>query len=115
MVQAMYMWLTAASTVWTYLPPKASTSDALAKKDQRNGELYFPTSIAIDSNYYVYVSEYDNHRVSIFDTKGNFVKHYGRWGKGEGEFDVPRSIAFDNSGKQLYVCDYNNSRVVIIN
>ena len=40
--------------------------------------------LAIDSSDRVYVSEYSNHRVSVFTSEGQFVMSFGRHGSGSG-------------------------------
>ena len=52
----------------------------------------------------VYVSEQDNHRISMFTTEGQFVTSFGREGAGPGEFNRPQGLAVDNNGV-VYVCD----------
>ena len=74
------------------------------------GELSLPYGLAIDSSDRVYVSEYDNHRVSVFTSEGQFVTSFGSRGEGPGQFACPRGLAVDSTGV-VYVCDYNNSRV----
>jgi tripartite motif-containing protein 2/3/tripartite motif-containing protein 71 len=46
----------------------------------------------------VYVSEGDNHRVSVFTSEGRFVMTFGREGEGPGEFKCPYGLAVDNNG-----------------
>jgi len=77
---------------------------------QGRGELDRPNSVAIDSSGMVYVSEWNNHRVSVFTSEGQFVTSFGKLGKGSGEFLHPYGLAVGNSGV-VYVCDYDNNRV----
>jgi sugar lactone lactonase YvrE len=51
-----------------------------------------------------------NSRVLKFDSTGKFIKSWGKWGNGDGEFDQPHALAFDSKGL-LYVGDRNNNRV----
>ena len=79
----------------------------------RGIELNCPTNIAIDtSDNMVYVSENSNNRVSVFTSEGQFVKSFGRWGKGPGEFNHPHGLAVDTNGV-VYACDHGNSRVQV--
>ena len=51
--------------------------------------------IALDQNSeHVYISEYKNHRISVFTCDGQFVTSFGA---DVAEFD-PRGLAVDNSG-----------------
>ena len=47
-----------------------------------------------------------------FDCDGNFIKTWGKKGKGPGEFDLPHSLVFDAKGL-LYIADRNNARIQV--
>ena len=47
-----------------------------------------------------------------FDSDGNFIKSWGKKGKGPGEFDLPHSLVFDANGL-LYIADRNNARIQV--
>ena len=51
-------------------------------------------------------------RVLKFDRDGNFIKAWGKKGKGPGEFDIAHSIAIDAKGL-VYVADRNNQRIQV--
>jgi DNA-binding beta-propeller fold protein YncE len=51
-------------------------------------------------------------KVMKFDSNGKFIKEWGKWGSGDGEFDQPHALAFDSKGL-LYVGDRNNNRVQV--
>ena len=53
-----------------------------------------------------------NARVLKFDSTGKFIKSWGKWGNGDGEFDQPHALAFDSKGL-LYIGDRNNNRVQV--
>ena len=75
------------------------------------GQLYYPNSLTISNNL-VYVSECgNNHRVSVFDTKGTFLHCFGER-SGKKEFNKPFGIATDTVGN-LYVSDRFNNRLVV--
>ena len=76
------------------------------------GELGGPAGVAIDTSGVVYVSEWDNHRVSVFTSEGQFVSLFGRKGSGPGELSRPVGLAVDNSGV-VYVCDRYNGRIQV--
>ena len=40
------------------------------------GQLFYPSSLTIKNNL-VYVNEWGNHHVSVFDTKGTFLHCFG--------------------------------------
>ena len=75
------------------------------------GELNWPSSIAIDSDKnMVYVTECNNHRVSVFTCEGQFLASFGSKGSGPGQFNEPHGVAVDKNGV-VYVSDTSNNRL----
>lgn len=75
-----------------------------------DGQLIWPTSIALDSLNRVYVSDEYTHRISIFEDSGKFISKWGLYGANPGELDGPSGIAFD-SDDNIHVVDHNNARI----
>jgi DNA-binding beta-propeller fold protein YncE len=72
-----------------------------------------PTDVAFGRNEDVYVADgYGNSRVVQFDRKGTFIRAWGRYGTGPGEFNLPHSIAVDAQGR-VYVADRENKRIQV--
>jgi hypothetical protein len=70
-----------------------------------------PTDTAITPAGDVFVSDgYGNRRVVHFDAQGKFVKAWGQYGGGPGQFCLPHQIVVDSRGV-LYVADRNSGRV----
>lgn len=82
------------------------------RSGEGRGDLNSPAGIAIDSNDLVYVSEFHNHRISVFTSEGQFVTSFGREGEGPGEFVHPSGLAVDNIGL-IFVCDSGNDRAQV--
>ncbi len=78
-----------------------------------DGQFKTPYGIAVDDKY-VYVADYYNHRIQIFDksTKA-FVGEFGSYGGGNGQFYNPQGIAVD--GRYIYVGDIYGYRVQVFN
>ncbi len=83
------------------------------KGDQLN-QLNWPTSIFVDDDYSLYVSDMNNHRVMkwVKDAKEGIVV---AGGNGEGnslsQFSGPTGVIVDQLG-QIYVTDFDNHRVM---
>ena len=74
-----------------------------------------PTSVAFrpDGGFYV-TDGYINARVIQYTKDGEYVRHWGQKGKGDGEFDLVHDAVLDKTGR-IYVADRNNSRLQIFN
>jgi DNA-binding beta-propeller fold protein YncE len=74
------------------------------------GQFRLVTDIAFDSSHNVYVSEYGgNDRIQVFDLAGNYLRTFGTFGEGVGEFNRPQSIAV--IGEELFVADAVNHEI----
>jgi DNA-binding beta-propeller fold protein YncE len=72
-----------------------------------------PTDIAFAPNGDFYVSDgYGNSRVVKFTRDGQYITSWGKKGAGEGEFNLPHSVAVDKRGR-VYVGDRENYRMQV--
>src|SRR5207302_42663 len=72
-----------------------------------------PTDVAFAPSGDVYISDgYGNSRVVRLSHGGKFLGAWGRKGAGEGEFNLPHSIAVDARGR-VYVADRENARIQV--
>jgi NHL repeat len=77
------------------------------------GPFNHPTEMLPHPNGDIYVTDgYRNARVHRFAGDGRLKASWGEPGKGEGQFHLPHSIAFDDEGR-LYVADRSNRRIQI--
>lgn len=74
------------------------------------GEFKNPLALDMSTNGILYVVDTGNHRIQLFDRKGNFQKMIGGFGFTEDRFDTPRDI-WVRSMMNIYVSDYNNQRL----
>mgnify|MGYP001276371904 FL=1 len=76
-----------------------------------DGSLVWPTSIALDSQENLFISDEWLNRISSFSKDGDFL---GKWeertGSGDGELDRPSGMVFD-ADDNLYIVDSGNHRV----
>ena len=78
--------------------------------DTADGSLVWPTSIAFDKDWNVYVSDEWLNRISIFTKDGDWIGKWGTPGDGDGEINRPSGLAFDSDNNVLVV-DSRNNRV----
>ena len=76
---------------------------------EEDGQLIWPSSIAVDSNENLYIADEWLDRVTIFSKDGEFLSKWGKSGSGDGELDRPAGIAI--SGDTIFVTDSRNNRV----
>jgi len=61
-------------------------------------------SIAVGRTGIVYVSDSGNARVQVFTPQGRFIRQFGSYGSGKGQFFFPGDLVVDGSGN-VYVTD----------
>lgn len=74
--------------------------------------LLCPSRVKIDNNENIYVLDWADCSVKLFDKMGNFIKKYGKKGKGPGE--ITNAFNFDviNNGK-IAILGLNDNKFVI--
>jgi len=82
------------------------------KAGANDAEFKTPYGIAINSGRKIYVSDYRNHRIQVFDETGRFLFSFGRLGSGPGEFNLPSRISISKNDR-IYVADTGNDRVEV--
>ncbi len=80
----------------------------------KEGELFYPTNLALGPDNTLYISETGNFRVQKFTLDGKFIKSYGKVGTGLGQFARPKGVAVDREGR-MHVVDAAFENVQIMN
>ena len=75
-----------------------------------DGQLIWPTGIALDSQDNFYITDEWLNKVSVFDADGAFLGSWGSTGDGDGQFDRPAGIAMDPQ-ENLFIVDSINHRI----
>ena len=82
------------------------------KEGTGDGELRWLSSITVDYNDVVYVTEDGNNRFSTFTTEGRYLTSVGSRGQRRrvGEFNSPRGVAVGETGR-VFLSDSNHNRL----
>ncbi len=75
-----------------------------------DGQMMWPTAIAIDREGRIYIADEHRQDVQVFDKSREFLFKWGTFGGGEGEINRPSGLAFDPEDN-LLVVDHLNHRV----
>ena len=92
--------------------PATGTGDYIFQWAVPSSSLYLqcPYDVVVDSTGNVYVVDTDDNRIVKYSSTGTFIKQWGSYGTGNGQFDYPCGIAVDSSGN-VYVADTDNNRI----
>jgi DNA-binding beta-propeller fold protein YncE len=99
----------------TEISPKGKVLRRWGKRGAGRGQFHFVTTdptgngavhgaIAVGPDGKVYVSDSGNARVEVFSAKGRFIRQFGSFGEGAGQFLSPFDLAVDQAGN-VYVTD----------
>jgi sugar lactone lactonase YvrE/predicted Ser/Thr protein kinase len=82
-------------------------------RGKNDGQFDSPLSVAMDQDGRTYVLDIGLHRVSVFDAKGGFIRHFGRYERGDAPdlLRTPRLITVSNDGAIVFVYDEDNSLI----
>ena len=69
-----------------------------------------PFGVVVDDEGYLYVSDFENDVIVVFDRKGMLINKIGYKGIGKGAFLGPQYLLFDDN-EDLYVVDSGNRRI----
>ena len=84
----------------------------VGQKGSRKGKFNIPRGVTL-YNSHMYMCEYFNNRIQVFDLDLNFIRSIGSHGKGRGELDSPDDIKFDSTGN-MCIAEYGNWRVQVL-
>ncbi len=73
----------------------------------------YPLQIAYAPSGDIYVSDANNHIVSVFDTAGTLKFKFGGIGNGDGQFWYPWGITINPTSGNVYVADSGNHRIKV--
>jgi DNA-binding beta-propeller fold protein YncE len=74
------------------------------------GQFNMPYGLAVAPTGNVYVADFNNNRIQVFDSQGNFLFQFGNYPATPMAFLGPYAVAVDNAGS-VYVADSGHSQV----
>ena len=81
--------------------------------NEGEGKMYYPRGVAIYED--IILITQSNDCILNYQLNGKFVSRIGRQGRGELEFINLFGLTIDESNGDIYICDYNNNRIQILN
>jgi len=75
------------------------------ERSNEEGAFHTPVAVAFDEQGFLYVADYLNFRIQVFDADGAVELVFGRAGDRPGDLNRPRGIAADAFSKVLYIVD----------
>lgn len=76
------------------------------------GQWTLPIGMAMSADQHLHVTDEHLHRVTVFDTEGEFVRMWGEKGDGSGQLNGPSGIVVAPDGR-VYVAEQYNHRVQV--
>ena len=96
----------------------SSTGEKLLSFGSRgsgHGQFEGIRGVAVDDDGNIFLAEGENHRIQKLTPDGRFITAVGRKENKRLEFNLPRGIAIHPLNKKLYITDYNNDHLQILN
>jgi len=91
--------------------PKITELWSVGGENDPQGELLNrPFEIRVDKNGFVFVLDWGDTCIRVFDASGKFVRQIGRKGQGPGDFDIPCWFDLDAEGR-VHVLDGRSLRI----
>lgn len=95
-----------------FLEPSFLTSFGV--EGNSNSEFKNPIGITFVSDLNeIFIADYRNHRIQVFDLDGKFISTFGSQGSEPGQFYNQHDIVFDNENR-MFIVDSGNNRVQIL-
>ena len=82
-------------------------------KGTGKGQFNCPCGLLFTQSKQLFVCDYRNHRIQVFDKEGKILHAFGRHGNKPGDFKEPHSIAINSTEDKVFITDHSNSRIQV--
>ena len=91
--------------------PNGEKLQSFGTRGSGQGQFDFPCGVAVDGDGNILVADFNNYRIQKFTAEGQFLAAVS----GSLKFDYSTDMAFNTSNNKVYVVDYGNHRVQVLN
>ena len=95
--------------------PKGDKIRSFGTRGSGPGQLRDPRGVAVDGEGNILVADNSNYRIQKFTEEGKFLATVGTGGRGSPLYSRPTDIAFNTSNNKVYVVDYTNDQIQVLN
>ena len=72
-----------------------------------------PWGIAVGQNGHIFIADYYQHQINVFDKQRKYIRSFGQKGSGNGQLNCPTGIAVDCDNR-LYIGNQDNNRIEVV-
>ena len=72
-----------------------------------------PWGIAVGQNGHIFVADYNNSQIHVYDKQRKYIRSFGQQGSGNGQLYNPTGIAVDHDNR-LYIVNSSSNRIEVV-
>ena len=95
--------------------PSGEKIRTFGSKGSAQGQFNEPHGVTVDGDGNILVADGRNHRIQKFTGAGKFLTTVGQGGNKHLEFSSPVGVTINHRNRKVYICDYGNNRIQILN